>query len=265
MKVRANHFRDMPRLGVNIDHVATLRNARGGTFPDPVAAARLAITSGADGITAHLREDRRHINDEDMQRLQALCLEHGKPLNFEMAAVQEMADIACEIGPHAVCLVPEKREERTTEGGLDVAGGHNKIAPIVRQLRENGARVSMFIEADSGQIEASSQVGAEVVEFHTGGYANAIDDGDAATAEFLLSAMRAGAKLADELGLEVHFGHGLTYDNIAPIAQIQQVKEFNIGHFLIGEAIFVGLGPAIAEMRTRIARARGVTASAALR
>ena len=254
-------FTNFPRLGVNIDHVATLRNARGCTHPDPVNAARLALQSGADGITAHLREDRRHIRDDDMSRLQVLCLEHGHPLNFEMASIQEMADIACEIKPHAVCLVPENREERTTEGGLDVAGGHNRIAPIVGQLSNNGMRVSMFIEAQSEQIEASSEIGANVVEFHTGAYAHALDEGDEASALFLLEAMRNGARHADELGLEVHFGHGLTNDNIAPIAQIPQVREFNIGHSLIGEAVFIGLPEAIKSMRDRIVRARGLSSS----
>ncbi len=264
MSLQSTALKTLPRLGVNIDHVATLRNARGGKFPDPVDAARLAIMSGADGITAHLREDRRHIRDADMKRLQKLCLEHGKPLNFEMAAVQEMADIASKIGPHAACLVPEKREERTTEGGLDVAGGEKHIAPIVRQLRENGVRVSMFIEAEAQQIEASRAVGAAVVEFHTGAYANALEEGDAASAEVLLAAMRQGAALADSLGLEVHFGHGLTNDNIAPIARIPEVREFNIGHYLIGQAVFVGLGQAVKDLRTAIANARGVMPSAAL-
>ncbi len=246
----------MIRLGVNIDHVATLRNARGGIHPDPVGAARLAIEAGADGITAHLREDRRHINDDDMARLQALCLELGKPLNFEMAAVDDMAEIALATKPHAVCLVPEKREERTTEGGLDAAGLHNQITPIARALSENGSRVSLFIEAVPHQITASEACGAQVVEFHTGAYAHALDAGDADKAEALLSAMRKGAKQADALGLEVHFGHGLTFDNVTPVAAISEAKELNIGHFIIGEAITMGLKPAIQEMRRLISESR---------
>ncbi|MCF6275416.1 MAG: pyridoxine 5'-phosphate synthase [Robiginitomaculum sp.] len=246
------------RLGVNIDHVATLRNARGGIHPDPVDAARLAIDAGADGITAHLREDRRHINDDDMARLQALCLELGKPLNFEMAAVSEMADIAMKTKPHAVCLVPEKREERTTEGGLDAAGLHNQITPIARALAENGSRVSLFIEAVPHQITASKASGAQVVEFHTGAYAHALDVGDTDKAEALLSAMREGAKQAHALGLEVHFGHGLTFSNVTAIASIPEVKELNIGHFIIGEAITMGLKLAIEEMRRLISESRNV-------
>ena len=247
------------RLGVNIDHVATLRNARGGTHPCPVDAARLAIEAGADGITAHLREDRRHINDEDMERLQALCLELGKPLNFEMAATQDMLEIALATKPHAVCLVPENRSERTTEGGLDVAGLHNQITPIARALTDNGSRVSLFIEAVPRQIEASYKCGAQVVEFHTGAYAHALDLGETNEAEALLQAMRAGAKQADALGLEVHFGHGLTFDNVKPIAAIPEVKELNIGHFIIGEAVSIGLKPAIEEMRRLIVAARSVS------
>lgn len=246
----------MIRLGVNIDHVATLRNARGGIHPDPVDAARLAIDAGADGITAHLREDRRHINDDDMARLQALCLEQGKPLNFEMAAVDDMAEIAIKTKPHAVCLVPEKREERTTEGGLDAAGLHNQITPIVRALADNGSRVSLFIEAVPHQITASKACGAQVVEFHTGAYAHTLDAGDTGKAEALLEAMRTGAKQADALGMEVHFGHGLTFDNVTAIAAIPEVKELNIGHFIIGEAITMGLKPAIQEMRRLIDAAR---------
>ncbi|MBL4852787.1 MAG: pyridoxine 5'-phosphate synthase [Robiginitomaculum sp.] len=249
---------DAPRLGINIDHVATLRNARGGTHPCPVDAARLAIASGADGITAHLREDRRHINDDDMTRLQALCLELGKPLNFEMAATEDMLEIALATKPHAVCLVPESRNERTTEGGLNASGLHNQITHIARALAENGSRVSLFIEAVPHQIEASHKCGAQVVEFHTGAYAHALDAGDADKAEALLQAMRAGAKQADALGLEVHFGHGLTFGNVSPIAAISEGKELNIGHFIIGEAVFMGLKPAIAEMRRLIAEARNI-------
>lgn len=248
--------RILPRLGVNIDHVATLRNARGGVHPDPVDTARLAIEAGADGITAHLREDRRHINDDDMARLQALCLELGKPLNFEMAAVDEMLKIALATKPHAVCLVPEKRTERTTEGGLDAAGLHNQITPIAKALAANGSRVSLFIEAVPHQIIASKSCGAQIVEFHTGAYAHALDMGETEKAETLLEAMCAGAKQADALGLEVHFGHGLTFGNVTPIASIPEVKELNIGHFIIGEAINMGLKPAIQEMRRLIVQAR---------
>lgn len=249
----------MPRLGVNIDHVATLRNARGGLHPDPVDVARLAIEAGADGITAHLREDRRHINDDDMVRLQALCLELGKPLNFEMAAADDIVEIALEAKPHAVCLVPEKRTERTTEGGLDAAGLHNQITPIARAFADNGSRVSLFIEAVPHQITASKSCGAHVVEFHTGAYAHALDVGDTDKAAKLLDAMHAGAKQADELGLEVHFGHGLTFGNVTEIASIPEVRELNIGHFIIGEAISMGLKPAITEMRRLIAAARSIS------
>lgn len=249
-------FSEIPRLGVNIDHVATLRNARGGVHPCPVDAARLAIDAGADGITAHLREDRRHINDDDMARLQALCLELGKPLNFEMAAIDEMAEIALKTKPHAVCLVPEKREERTTEGGLDAAGRHNQITPIARALTDNGSRVSLFIEAVPHQITASKSCGAHIVEFHTGAYAHALDVGDTDKANMLLAAMQAGAKQAHDLGLEVHFGHGLTFNNVTAIASIPEVRELNIGHFIIGEAITMGLKPAIQEMHRLIVKAR---------
>jgi len=249
---------NIPRLGVNVDHVATLRNARGGVHPCPVDAARLAIAAGADGITAHLREDRRHINDDDMERLQALCLELGKPLNFEMAATQDMLEIALATKPHAVCLVPENRTELTTEGGLNAAGLHNQITPIARALAENGSRVSLFIEAVPHQVEASHKCGAQVVEFHTGAYAHALDAGDKDKANALLQAMQAGAKQADALGLEVHFGHGLTFDNVSPVAAIPEVKELNIGHFIIGEAVFMGLKPAIAEMRRLIGEARNI-------
>ena len=248
---------EIPRLGVNIDHVATLRNARGGRHPDPVAAAKLAIKSGADGITAHLREDRRHINDTDIRALQALCLAKNTPLNMEMAATKDMADIAMELKPHAVCIVPEKREERTTEGGLDVAGGHNQIAPVVRRLSENGSRVSLFIEANPRQIEASHHVGAQVIEFHTGAYAEALDAENNSLAEDLLRQMQIGAKLAHKLGLEVHFGHGLTYNNVEAVAAIPETRELNIGHFLIGEAVFEGLPTVLSNMRAAIKRARG--------
>ncbi len=245
----------MPRLGVNIDHVATLRNARGGVHPDPVVAAKLAIEHGADGITAHLREDRRHINDEDIEKLQALCLETGVPLNMELATVDEMVKIALKLKPHAVCLVPEKREERTTEGGLDAASLHNTITPIARALSENGSRVSMFIEAKKHQIIASAQCGAQVVEFHTGAYAHALDNGDKERAEQYLIDFKESAKRAHGLGLEVHFGHGLTFDNVGPVAALPEVMELNIGHFIIGEALFMGLPDALLKMKNRILEA----------
>ena len=246
----------LPRLGVNIDHIATVRNARGGEHPDPVAGAYAAIRAGADGITAHLREDRRHMRDDDMIRLEKLCESENIPLNMEMAATEEMLAIAIEIRPKAVCIVPERREERTTEGGLDVAGGHNHITPIVRKLTEAGSRVSLFIEAVESQIRAAASTGAAVVEFHTGAYAHALDDGETHAAEAYLETFRQSAALAHELGLEVHFGHGLTYENVGPIAAIPQATELNIGHFLIGEAIFVGLEAAIKKMRALIADAR---------
>lgn len=244
------------RLGVNIDHIATLRNARGGAHPDPVAGAWAAIQSGADGITAHLREDRRHITDDDLRRLQALCASENIPLNMEMAATDEMCTIALELKPHAVCIVPERREERTTEGGLDVAGQHNRIAPIAAQLSENGSRVSLFIEATRAQIEAAARTKAAVVEFHTGAYAHALDDGNLDKAEEIFKALEFGADLASSLGLEVHYGHGLTFDNVGRIAAIKPAMELNIGHFLIGEAVFMGLEPAITQMRNIMDSAR---------
>ncbi|WP_409433878.1 pyridoxine 5'-phosphate synthase [Litorimonas sp. RW-G-Af-16] len=244
------------RLGVNIDHIATLRNARGGTHPDPVAGAWAAIQAGADGITAHLREDRRHIRDDDLERLQTLCESENIPLNMEMAATEEMRDIALALKPRAVCIVPERREERTTEGGLDVAGGHNQIAPIVRALSENGSRVSLFIEAVEAQITAAVHCGAAVVEFHTGAYAHALDNGDVAKAASILEALKTGAKSADSQGLEVHFGHGLTFDNVGDVAAIPEAVELNIGHFVIGEAVFMGLEAAIKEMRQHMDAAR---------
>jgi pyridoxine 5-phosphate synthase len=247
------------RLGVNIDHVATIRNARGVAYPDPMRAAIVALEAGADGITAHLREDRRHISDSDIDRLSAMLREHGRPLNLEMAVTSEMLAIALHHKPHAVCLVPERREERTTEGGLDVAGGHNWIAPFVEKLRDNGSRVSLFIGADPLQIEAASRTGAEVIELHTGAYCDAARDGHADEAAAVLKALQAGARQAHSLGLEVHAGHGIDYETVAPIAAIPEVAELNIGHFLVGEAIFVGLASAVSEMRRRIdaARARG--------
>ncbi len=241
------------RLGVNIDHVATVRNARGSAWPDPLRAALLAEAAGADGITAHLREDRRHIRDTDMEALRAGL---GIPLNFECAATEDMQAIALRLKPHAICLVPEKREERTTEGGLDVAGDQSRLTQYIAPLRGAGCRVSMFIGHDPRQIEASARIGAAVVELHTGHYSDLHAEGrlDAAAEE--LDALRDAAALAASLGLEVHAGHGLTYDNVAPIAAIPQVVELNIGHFLIGEAIYLGLGPAIEEMRRRMDQAR---------
>ncbi len=238
-----------PRLGVNIDHIATVRNSRGGEHPDPVAGAYAAICAGADGITAHLREDRRHIRDDDMVRLQMLCESENIPLNMEMAATDEMLKIALDIKPKAVCIVPERREERTTEGGLDVAGGHNYITPIVRELTDNGSRVSLFIEAVENQIRAAARSGASVVEFHTGAYAQALDAGEAEKAAAFIETFQKAARLAHSLGLEVHFGHGLTFDNVGNVAAIPECKELNIGHFIIGEAIFMGLDSAIREMR----------------
>lgn len=252
MSTTARHL----RLGVNIDHVATVRNARGGVSPDPVRAAREALAAGADGITAHLREDRRHISDADIEQLSALLRDQARPLNLEMAVTQEMLAIALHHRPHAVCLVPEKREERTTEGGLDVVGGHNWITPFVAQLNEAGARVSLFIGADPRQIEAAHRTGAAVVELHTGAFCDAVREGRDDEAETELAALRAGASQATDLGLEVHAGHGIDYETVTAVAAIPQVMELNIGHFLIGEAIFVGLGPAIGRMRTLMDEAR---------
>ena len=241
------------RLGVNIDHVATVRNARGGAVPDPVRAAKLAEEAGADGITAHLREDRRHITDADIEALvEALTV----PLNFEMAATEEMQKIALRHKPHAVCIVPEKREERTTEGGLDVARDENRLAHFVAPLRDMGSRVSLFIAADKRQVDAAHRVGAEVIELHSGAYCDAHDEADFDTRDRELDAMREMSSYAHSLGLEVHVGHGLTYDTVKPVAAFPEVMELNIGHFLIGESIFRGLGPAIAEMRRLMDEAR---------
>ena len=237
------------RLGVNIDHVATIRNARGGAHPDPVKAALLAVKAGADGITAHLREDRRHIRDEDIAMLMAAL---DVPLNLEMAATQEMLEIALKHRPHAACIVPEKREERTTEGGLDAAGQFAALEPVVAKLNAAGIRVSLFIEADAAQIDAAIRLGAPVVEFHTGAYAHF--DGSPRAAE--LRRIADAVALAAKNGIEPHAGHGLTFDNVAPIAAIPQIAELNIGHFLIGEAIFGGLEGSIREMRRQMDLAR---------
>ncbi|HEY0625675.1 MAG TPA: pyridoxine 5'-phosphate synthase [Allosphingosinicella sp.] len=238
------------RLGVNIDHVATIRNARGGEHPDPVRAALAAADAGADGITAHLREDRRHITDDDIQRLMdRLTI----PLNLEMAATEEMLEIALRHRPHAACIVPEKREERTTEGGLDAAGQHNHLAPFVARLSEANIRVSLFIEPDPRQIDAAIRLKAPVVEFHTGRYANL--EGEAQTTE--LRRIADAAALAAKNGIEAHAGHGLTFENVVPVAAIPQLAELNIGHFLVGEAIFTGFESSVRRMRTLMDEARG--------
>ena len=242
------------RLGVNIDHVATVRNARGSAYPDPVRAGMLAQEFGADGITAHLREDRRHITDADIDGLMdALRI----PLNFEMAATPEMQKIALRHKPHAVCIVPEKREERTTEGGLEVAREENMLAHFIAPLRDAGCRVSIFIAADKRQIEAAHRIGAQVIELHTGAYCDRHAEGhfDARDAELIR--LQDMAVFAHDLGLEVHAGHGLTYDTVGPVAAIPKLMELNIGHFLIGEAIFRGIGPAMAEMRRLMDEGRG--------
>jgi pyridoxine 5-phosphate synthase len=241
------------RLGVNIDHVATVRNARGGPYPDPVRAAKLAEAAGADGITAHLREDRRHITDADIAALtEALTL----PLNFEMAATDEMQAIALRHRPHAVCIVPERREERTTEGGLEVAREENRLAHFIAPLRDAGCRVSIFIAADRRQIEAAHRIGAPVIELHTGAYCEAHLAGDVDARDAELARLADMAAFAHDLGLEVHAGHGLTYDTVKPIAALPEVMELNIGHFLIGEAIFSGLDSAIRRMRALMDEAR---------
>ena len=238
------------RLGVNIDHVATIRNARGGEHPDPVRAAEIVAAVGGDGITAHLREDRRHIRDDDLARIQAAT---DLPLNLEMAATDEMVEIALRHSPHAACIVPEKREERTTEGGLDAAGQHNHLAPIVARLNDAGIRVSLFIEPDPRQIEAAMRLRAPVVEFHTGRYAHV--EGEERAAE--LRRLADAAALAWKNGIEPHAGHGLTYENVVPVAAIPQLAELNIGHYLIGEAIFTGLEDAVRRMRALMDEARG--------
>lgn len=237
---------DRLRLGINIDHVATVRNARGGALPDPVRAAHLAIAAGADGITAHLREDRRHIRDADMDRLAA---ELTKPLNFEMGATEEMIALAERLKPHAACLVPEKREERTTEGGLDVVGQEAHLSPAIARLKAAGCRVSLFIEPDEAPIAMSAKLGAPVIELHTGSWCHAVIDGETAKAEAEFQRLAKGAALGAKLGLEVHAGHGLDYDTARTLARVPEFVEFNIGHFLVGEAIFIGLEEAIRRMR----------------
>ena len=241
------------RLGVNIDHVATIRNARGGPHPDPLRAAQLAAQAGANGITLHLREDRRHIRDED---LEAFIAQVSLPINLELAATEEMLEIALRHKTHAVCIVPEKREERTTEGGLDVARLHNSIAPMVQKLSAARRRVSLFIEPDPIQLAVAEAMGAHVVELHTGAYAEAALNGDKQLAGHLAVKIAEAARLGTKRGLEVHAGHGLTFENVKPIAAIREVVELNIGHFLIGEAIFIGLGAAIARMRALMDEAR---------
>jgi len=234
------------RLGINIDHIATVRNARGGTYPDPVRGALLAEKAGADGITAHLREDRRHISDSDIDNLMdALSV----PLNFEMAATDEMQAIALRHRPHAVCIVPEKRQELTTEGGLDVARDENRLTDFIAPIRDAGCRVSIFVAADKVQIDAAHKIGAAVVELHTGRYCDAFAQGRAGDGESELRRLQEMARHAHDVGLEVHAGHGITYDTVQPIAAFPEVVELNIGHFLIGEAIFRGIEPAIREMR----------------
>jgi pyridoxine 5-phosphate synthase len=241
------------RLGVNVDHVATLRNARGGARPDPVRAALVAIEAGADGITAHLREDRRHIRDDDMARLKA---EISKPLNFEMAATQEMLAIALAIKPHAVCLVPERREELTTEGGLDVVGMQNALGPFIARLNDVGVRVSLFIAAEPRQIEMAAKLRAPVIEIHTGAWCDAVVEGHAATADAEWQRIVAGVELARSGGLEVHAGHGLDYVTAEKIASLAEIAELNIGYYMIGEALFVGLGETVRAMRAAMDRGR---------
>jgi len=243
------------RLGVNVDHVATVRNARGGALPDPVRAALLAVEAGADGITAHLREDRRHIQDEDMRRLKEALT---KPLNFEMAATEPMLDIALRLRPHASCLVPEKRTERTTEGGLDVVGGFRALKPFVAELARAGVRVSMFVEPSPEALQASAELGAPVVELHTGAWCDALARADRERADYEFGRLRVAAAQTAALGLECHAGHGLDYGSARAIASLPEVAELNIGHFLIGEAIFVGLAQSVRAMRAAIDEGRAV-------
>ncbi|KAB2942827.1 MAG: pyridoxine 5'-phosphate synthase [Hyphomicrobium sp.] len=247
------------RLGVNIDHVATIRNARGGSHPDPLRAAHIAVEAGADGITAHLREDRRHISDDDIARLKS---ELTRPLNLEMAATEEMLAIALRHLPNACCLVPERREERTTEGGLNVAAGGARLERIVGSLKDAGVRVSLFIEPDAAVVEASQRIGADIVELHTGAYCERALEGNAAAVARELERIATAARLADAAGLEVHAGHGLTFDTVGAVSRLPQIVELNIGHFLIGEAIFVGLARAVERMRALMDEARKVPAPA---
>ncbi len=249
MAIDSQPFPGKLRLGVNIDHVATIRNARGGDHPDPVRAARIVAAAGGDGITIHLREDRRHIRDEDLARIREVS---ELPLNLEMAATDEMLEIALRHGPHAACIVPERREERTTEGGLDAAGQHNMLQPVVSRLLDAGIRVSLFIAPDPKQIEAAMRLNAPVVEFHTGEYAHAEGEGRAVE----LKRIGDMAALAAKNGIEPHAGHGLTYENVQPIAAIPQLAELNIGHYLVGEAVFVGLEEAVRRMRELMDAAR---------
>ena len=241
------------RLGVNIDHVATVRNARGGAQPDPIRAANLAVLAGADGITAHLREDRRHIRDEDMVRLKQ---ELFVPLNFEMAATSEMVGLATRLHPHAACLVPEKREERTTEGGLDIIGGHAHLRPAIQELKGEGIRVSLFVEPEIAVMDAACELGAPVVELHTGTYCEAVVEGDEARVAYELERLRRAAEHGARIGLEIHAGHGLALDSVRPVAAIPQIVELNIGHSLIGEAIFMGLDEAVRTMRAAMDEGR---------
>jgi pyridoxine 5-phosphate synthase len=241
------------RLGVNVDHIATVRNARGGRYPDPLRAAQIAIAAGADGITAHLREDRRHIRDDDMARLKA---EIGKPLNFEMAATEQMVAIAIKTQPHAVCLVPERRQELTTEGGLDVVGQHNVLAPVIAKLVGAGIRVSLFIAAAPDQIEMAARLRSPVIEIHTGAWCDALAEGRLSAAEAEFARIREGARLAARLGLEVHAGHGLNCETAETIAALPEFVELNIGHFLVGEAIMGGLGEVVRTMRAAMDRGR---------
>jgi pyridoxine 5-phosphate synthase len=241
------------RLGVNIDHVATLRNSRGGSVPDPVRAALLAIAAGADGITAHLREDRRHIRDDDMKRLKSQI---SKPLNFEMAATDEMVTIALDVRPHAACLVPEKRSERTTEGGLEVIGAHDRLKPLVAELTRTGIRVSLFIEPALEAVEAARSIGAPVVELHTGAWCDAREHGESERAAYEFGRLRAAAQHTEKLGIECHAGHGLDYETAQMVAALPQVVELNIGHFLVAESIFVGFDAAIKKMRAAMVAGR---------
>ena len=241
------------RLGVNIDHVATVRNARGGAAPDPIRAAQAAVAAGADGITAHLREDRRHIRDADMETLARVLT---VPLNFEMAATDEMIGMAIRLKPHAACLVPEKREERTTEGGLDIVGAHDSLLPRIARLGQAGIRVSLFVEPDEAVMDAARRLGAPVVELHTGSYCEAVAEGDAARTAHELGRITRAATYGAGIGLEIHAGHGLALDSVGPVAALPEIAELNIGHALIGEAMFVGLGQAIRDMRAAMEAAR---------